>query len=47
VLQAALTAAGLEQVSVTEHRLEWTFPSRDWIVRQAQNLFRISRAGAR
>jgi ubiquinone/menaquinone biosynthesis C-methylase UbiE len=41
VLEAALNDAGLEQVALTEHRLDWTFPSRDWIVRQAQNLFRM------
>jgi SAM-dependent methyltransferase len=41
VLEAALNDAGLEQVAVTEHRLDWTFPSRDWIVRQAHNLFRM------
>lgn len=41
VLEAAMNQAGLEQVSLTEHRLDWTFPSRDWIVRQAQNLFRM------
>jgi SAM-dependent methyltransferase len=41
VLEAALTDAGLEQVAVTELQLDWTFPSRDWIARQAQNLFRM------
>jgi ubiquinone/menaquinone biosynthesis C-methylase UbiE len=46
VLAAALEAAGLEHVSVEEHRLDWTFASRDWIGKQAQNLFRMFPAWA-
>ncbi len=41
ILQGALSAAGLEQVAVTEHGLDWTFPSRDWVARQAGNLFKM------
>jgi SAM-dependent methyltransferase len=41
VLRQALESSGLQRVSVEEHRLDWTFPSRDWIGRQAQNLFRM------
>lgn len=41
VLRHALEAAGLRETAVEEHRLDWTFPSRDWIARQAENLFRM------
>lgn len=46
VLKDALQGAGLEHVSVTEHHLDWTFASRDWISKQAQNLFRMFPAWA-
>ena len=41
MLRQALESAGLEKVRVEGHCLDWTFPSRDWIVRQAENLFRM------